>query len=99
MLRQRNIGKKHSEESKKKMSQNRKGEKNHNSRKIICVNTQEIFCCMADACVKYNIRNASSISSCCRGKSKAAGIHPETGGRLEWMYYEDCLKLQENNID
>lgn len=96
-LRECNLGKKHLEESKIKMSEKRKGAKNHNSKSVICLNTGEIFDYMGAACLKYNIKNAANISSCCRGKTKGTGIHPKTGEKLRWMYYDDFLKKEENN--
>ena len=52
---------KHSEESKKKMSEARKGRKPSNAFKVMCVETGEIFDSMADAarikCINNNISN------------------------------------------
>lgn len=58
------------------------------ARKVICLNTLEVFDCIKDAEAKYN---ASGISSCCRGVSKTSGYSEELQTRLSWMYYENYL--------
>ena len=62
------------------------------SKKVICLNTNEVFNSIKDVKRKYNI----NISNCCRGVTKSAGKHPETGEPLVWMYYEDYIKQEEN---
>ena len=80
-------------ECRAKMSKRRKDENNPNAKAVICINTKEVF-----TTIKYAKQwcRSNNIGSCCRGKKKYAGKHPETGERLQWMYYEDWLKLQEN---
>lgn len=80
-------------ECREKMSKRRKGEDNPNAKAVICINTKEVF-----TTIKYAKQwcGNNNIGNCCRGKQKYAGNHPETGERLQWMYYEDWLKLQEN---
>jgi len=68
-----------------------------NDDKIICVNTKEIFNSQKEAINKYNIKGKSSISACCRNRRKSAGVHPNTGEQLQWMYYKDYLKYKEKN--
>ena len=63
-------------------------EKGNRARKVICLNTLEVFDCIKDAEAKYN---ASGISSCCRGVSKTSGYSEELQTRLSWMYYENYL--------
>ena len=41
------------------------------------------------------IRYKAAIGACCRGEKKTAGKHPEPNDKLYWMFYEDYLKLQE----
>jgi len=62
--------------------------------KIICLTTKEVFISQREAERKYNIFS-THICRCCKGKQKSAGIHPETGEKLVWMYYEDYLKLND----
>jgi hypothetical protein len=64
---------------------------NNKCKSVICLTTNEIFDTISNAEKKYNIRH---ISDFCRGKTKSAGKHPETGEKLVWMYYEDYLKQQ-----
>lgn len=70
-------GKKHSVETKKKMSESAMGAKNHNSIPVLQIDkeTDEIvnrFCCVREAERKTNINN-SSIIRCCKEKQKTAG--------------------------
>lgn len=58
-------------------------------KKVICVNTGEIFNSVKEATEKYK---ASDISRCCNGKLKTSGKHPITGERLVWKYYDDQIK-------
>ena len=59
---------------------------NNNGKKVICLDTLEIFESRASACKKYNI-DKKSLRECCNGKRKSAkGLH--------WMNYEDYLELQ-----
>ena len=84
-------GKCHTEEAKRKMSEGHKGKnmgsKHPKSKKIICINTGEIFNCAREANEKYNI-NIECISACCRGEHKSAGKHPITKEKLVWKYIE-----------
>lgn len=71
----------------KKLNKNLRGN-NPNSKKVICLNTKEVFNCFLDASEKYNA-NRSAISSVCNNKRISAGTL--NGERLSWMYYEDYL--------
>lgn len=95
-------GKTHSEESKKKISISKTGTQtlgdNPRARKCVCTNTGQVFSCMEEArqwCT--GLTKSQPISWVCGGKRKSAGKHPVTGEKLHWMYYEDWIKLQENN--
>lgn len=91
-------GKKHTEESKKKMRDNNAmkrpevvakfmGSNSPVAKKIICIETGEIFECIKDAETKYNskTKNATNISACCRGRQGTAyGYH--------WAYLDDNNK-------
>lgn len=58
----------------------------NNGKKVICLDTLEIFESRTSACKKYNI-DKKSLRECCNGKRKSAkGLH--------WMNYEDYLELQ-----
>lgn len=60
-------------------------------KKVICITTKEIFNSLKEAQDKYGLKD---ISRCCKGKTHYCGIHPITGEKLKWIYYEDYLKLQ-----
>lgn len=64
------------------------------SRKVICLNTGEVFETILFAKEKYN---AFNIAVCCKGKVKTAGKHPQTGEPLSWMYYEDYIKFNKES--
>lgn len=66
------------------------------SRKVICLNTGEVFESILLAKEKYN---AFNIAICCKGKVKSAGKHPTTGEALRWMYYEEYLLENKEEDD
>ena len=64
--------------------------------KIICLTTKEIFDSQTNAGKQYNIKS-SGISACCKNRQKSAGKLPN-GTKLKWMYYDEYIKLQNNNL-
>ena len=85
-------GKKHSEETKKKMRENHadvKGGKHPEAKRVLCITTGEEFSCLREAGEKYNLKGYCHIGSCCRGKLKTYGKHPITGEKLIWEYVEE----------
>ena len=60
------------------------------SKSVICLNNLDIMESISDASRKYNI-DIGSISKCCSGKRRFAGVI--NGEKGEWMYYDDYLKL------
>ena len=85
-----------SEQTKKLISRNHKrisGKENGRSLKILLLNTNEIFDCIADASRKYNI-SASNISLCINGiYSSTKG---NNGERFIWMKYDDYQSMNES---
>ena len=69
-LSEKNKGQVFSEERNKKVSASTFGGKNHRARKVKCIETSEIFNCIADVERKYNIDRHKIISSC-KGKRKS----------------------------
>ena len=59
-----------------------------NRKKIICLNTSEIFNSAAEVNEKYGI-DSSSVTKCCKGKRSSAGKLSHTGEKLQWQYYCD----------
>ncbi|MHB9943771.1 hypothetical protein CF065_19745 [Clostridium sporogenes] len=79
-------GFKHSEKSKKKMSE--KWALNpHNHKKVVCVETGEIFISIAEASRQKDC-NRRSINNCLSGMIK-------TSGGYHWIYYKEYIKQQE----
>jgi len=64
-------------------------------KKVILLNTGEIFNNPKDAAKHFNI-SSSAIGMCCRGKVKSAGRNVD-GDRLFWMYEDDYVKLSEKD--
>lgn len=67
------------------------GAENKNARKIICLNTKEIFEYILAAANKYNI-SYTTISSCCNHKSGVLTAGKLDGIPLVWRYYEEYLE-------
>ena len=65
-----------------------------NKKPVIC-NTGEFFFTITDAAKWCGVGSKGNISSCCRGKSKSSGVHPDTGERLTWRYATDN-EIQEH---
>jgi len=85
-------GRTHSEECKNKISQinkgKRTGKEHHNSKKVRCINTDEIFDTATEAAVFYGLKSRSSITLCCKKNTDSAGKHPITREKLHWEYVE-----------
>ena len=69
----------------------------HNNKKVICLNNGKIFNSINKASKYYNVKS-SNISDCCKEKKEYYGIDHATGEPLRWMYYEDYLKLNSNQL-
>lgn len=82
-----NYGKKRSNETKIKMS-----------KPVICITTGEIFNSIKEASGYYNIHEGN-LSCCCQGKVYKSCGKLSDGTKLQWMYLEDYLKLNNNNND
>lgn len=65
-------------------------------RKVVCVNTKEIFDTIKDAQQYYAV---DGIGSCCEGKAHSAGKHKVTNEKLFWLYYEDYKKMTDEDVD
>lgn len=66
------------------------------SKKVICLNTKEVFETIRMAQEKYP--DAKSISDCCRHIAKSSGSHPITQEKLKWRYYSEYINLSEEEI-
>lgn len=94
-------GRQQTEEARKKMSESHKGKycgaDSSRAKKVVCINTGKMFDCIRQA--QEWLGYKAGIGACCRGERKTAGKHPETNDKLYWMFYEDYLKLQEEEND
>lgn len=73
------------------------GSNNYWARKVICLNTYEIFDTIREASKKYNT-SESSITSSCRNNHKSAG-ELKDGTNLAWSYIEDFNKMSLIEIE
>jgi len=58
----------------------------NNKKKVVCINTKEIFNSAKEASIKYGI-NPTNINSCCRGERKSCLT--ANGERLQFGFYVD----------
>lgn len=65
------------------------------AKSVICLNNLKVFDSIAEASKEYNLKFPSYISQCCLSKKDYAGVDPETGEKLRWMYYNEYLKQKE----
>ena len=89
----------YTEERRKKMSIARTGkcmgEKHSSSKKVICLNTKEVFGSSGVAAKQYHTR-ASQIGRCCREHKYYAGfINTQP---LTWLFYDEYLKMSQEEI-
>lgn len=64
------------------------GDKNPKARKVICLETKQIFNCTVDASEWCH----GNVSMCCRGRSKTAGGY-------HWQFLDDYLREQRMQSD
>lgn len=75
------FGKHHSDETKRKLSEMFIGGKSPKARRVICVETSQIFDSVASA-ARFVNKTATSLTACCRGKCS-------TIGGYHWRYYNE----------
>ena len=94
-IRKAKIGLKLSDATKEKISQKMKGANNSRAKKVLCIETGQIFNTAKEAALWAN-RDISSICRCCNGKTLSCGKHPKTGQPLHWKYLAEDLILYKN---
>lgn len=67
------------------------------SKKVICLNNNQIFDSLKNASIFANVKSSSSITNCCEHKTEYAGIHLITKNPLHWMYYDEYEQNINNN--
>lgn len=89
-------GKQVSPDTCKKISQSHigvmTGENHPRHREIYCIELNQIFWGPSEAEKLLGI-SRGNISTCCSGKAKVAGTHPETLEKLHWLYLTDAINL------
>lgn len=75
----------HPEEHQNQIDQWRMAGSKANSKKVLCITTNEEFESASAAGRFYNIPQPN-ISKCCKGERNSAGKHPETGEKMVWKY-------------
>ena len=83
-----------SEGTKQKLSEAFKGDKNPRARAVVCLETLQVFTTTKEASEWCGVVG-TAITNHLKGGTKSAGKHPITGEKLHWQYYDDYLKLQE----
>lgn len=85
------IGREVSEETRQKLSDAMKGklagDKHPRCRPVYCEELQREFWGARQAEDELGIYRGG-VTTCCQGKQKSAGKHPETGEKLHWHYVE-----------
>lgn len=66
--------------------------RNSKAKKVICIETQEVFNSISEAKKWVGTGN---VKANVQHKAKSAGKHPETGEPLHWMYYDEWLAMKE----
>lgn len=67
------------------------GAKNGASRKVICLNTGEIFDTIAEASRKYNANATGIVHACNPNSERTVAGKDENGEYLRWSYYDAYL--------
>lgn len=72
-----------------------KGKRSGGKRKVICLNNKRDFDSGAEASRAYGLKETSVPKACQSHGVKTAGIDPETGEELKWMYYDEYIAREE----
>lgn len=71
---------------------------NNTIKKIICLETKEIFNKIIDACKQYDLADCT-ISSHLTKRNSFAGRHPLNKMPLHWMYLDEYMNSSQEQID
>ena len=81
-----------------KIKKGMKGIPSYARKKVICLNTKEVFDCIRYASIKYHTI-VSNITKACKNQKYSAG-KLEDGSKIYWAFYSDYINQKEkfNNI-
>lgn len=85
----------------RKCAKSRYGDRCYQARKVICINTQEVFTTIKEAAEKYKQYgvNAVNIGKCCKNKRRYCGRF-EDDTPIQWAYYDETKEyLLKDNVD
>jgi group I intron endonuclease len=91
-------GIKRSDKTKEKLSKGRTGENSWCRRSIYCIELDEEFSSLEDACQKYGF-NSASLCSHLKGRYKWSGRHPITNEKLHWVYTDNLSEISATQND
>ena len=83
-----------SKEEKENLLSESHNNNNNKNKTVICITTGIKFNRVVDGGIKYGLKSPTGISLVCKGKQNYAGKLPD-GTPLKWMYYDDFLKLSQ----
>ena len=86
------FGKKHSLDTKKKISDSKSGKNNPSSKQIICVETGVVYCSAGEAGRITGIKS-QNILACCNHM-----LHRKTAGGFRWEFYDIYTKQKEDML-
>lgn len=98
------FGKKLSKEHAEMLRQyakSRYGDKCYQAKRVICINTHEIFTTIKEAANLYNYYgvNDVNIGKCCKGERRYCGRFTD-GTPIQWAYYEENREFHlKDNVD
>lgn len=81
-------------EAREKMSRSRLGHKAYNFKRVVCVNTGEVFNSCSEADRKKGFTRGD-VAKVCRNERNSRG-KDEYGKPLKWMFYDDYLEMVNN---
>lgn len=76
---------------------NKQGANAYQARKVVLLNTKNIYNCIKDAESATNA-NRGNITQCCKLKQGSSG-RDQNRKRLVWRYYEDYLLMSQKEIE
>lgn len=86
-------GKKHTEESKRRISKSLKGRAPNNNKKVINLQTKQVFNSCVEACISLGFNHTTMSSNLYKAK-KVGDVVFKCGG-YQWMLYDDYIEVNQ----